>query len=192
MRVISGERRGAKLITRDDDMVRPTTDRVKESMFNLIGMFFPCGLVLDLFSGSGALSIEALSRGARRSVCVDLDNISMDITKKNYENLKFLDRAEFVLCDATSYLKKCTYKFDMIFLDPPYNKGLITPVMELLLKNSLLTDDGIIVLESDACDILPDFLGFSIFKQRKYGRTVVTLYKKEVKTNEDSSISRKL
>lgn len=189
MRVISGERRGAKLITREDEGVRPTTDRVKESMFNLIGMFFPCGKVLDLFSGSGALSIEALSRGAENAVCVDSDSASMAVTKKNYENLRFLDRAEFFLCDASSYLKKCTDKFDMIFLDPPYNKGLITPVMELLWKNSLLTDNGIVVLESDGCDTLPDFSGFSILKQRKYGRTVVTLYKKEVEVDENSSIS---
>ncbi len=180
MRVISGSRRGAKLITREDELVRPTTDRVKESMFNLIGMFFPCGKVLDLFAGSGALSIEAISRGAEGSVCVDADSVSLGIVKRNYENLKFTECAEFFLCDALVFLKKCTDKYDIIFLDPPYNKGLITPVMELLKDRSLLSSDGIIVLESDNTEALPDFSGFYVFKQRKYGRTLVTLYKKEV------------
>lgn len=180
MRVISGIRRGAKLITREDDAVRPTTDRVKESMFNLIGTFFPCGKVLDLFSGSGALGIEALSRGALSSVCIELDSESMSVVKKNYENLKLSHLAEFHLTDAFAFLKKCTEQFDIIFLDPPYNKGFITPVMELLKNRNLLTDDGIIVLESDATDILEFYPGFGILKQRKYGRTVITLYKKEV------------
>lgn len=180
MRVISGIRRGAKLITREDDAVRPTTDRVKESMFNLIGIFFPCGKVLDLFSGSGALSIEAISRGAKASVCVDSDFKSMSVVKKNYENLKFSHLAEFHLTDAFVFLKKCTEQFDIIFLDPPYNKGFITPVMELLKNRNMLTDDGIIVLESDTTDSLESYPGFSVLKQRKYGRTVITLYKKEV------------
>ena len=86
----------------------------------------------------------------------------------------------FFLCDASEFLKKCTDEFDLIFLDPPYNKGLITPVMELLKKRSLLKEDGIVILESDSVDSLPDFFGFYVFKQRRYGRTVVTLYKKEV------------
>lgn len=182
MRVISGSRRGAKLITREDEFVRPTTDRVKESMFNLIGMFFPCKKVLDLFAGSGALSIEAISRGAKDAVCVDADKLSLDIVKRNYANLRFSENAEFFLCDALTFLSKCTDEYDIIFLDPPYNKGLIAPVMELLNKRGLLSSDGIIVLESDNTEALPDFSGFYVFKQRKYGRTLVTLYKKEVES----------
>ena len=92
MRVISGIRRGAKLITREEDKVRPTTDRVKESMFNLLMGCFPCGSVLDLFAGRGALGIEAVSRGAERVVCVDIDALSMDVVRKNYENLRISDK----------------------------------------------------------------------------------------------------
>lgn len=180
MRVISGIRRGAKLITREDEGVRPTTDRVKESMFNLLGMGYSGSLVLDLFAGSGALGIEALSRGAEKVVCVDNDSRSMEIIKKNYENLRFSEFAEFHLCDCMSFLEKTDYKFDLIFLDPPYNRDLITPVMKLLSIRSLLADDGVIVAESDNTDILPEFPGFCIIKQRKYGRTFVTIYKKEV------------
>lgn len=192
MRVISGNRRGAKLITRNDESVRPTTDRVKESMFNLIMDFFPCTSVLDLFSGSGALSIEALSRGAESAICVDIDSESMSVVKQNYSKLKFSQYAEFHLTDAFSFLKQCTKQFDIIFLDPPYNKGFISPVMELLQARCLLNDDGVIVLESDSSDSLEAYPGFCIFKQKTYGRTVITLYKKEVSTNENSSISRKL
>lgn len=180
MRVISGARRGAKLVTREDEGVRPTTDRVKESMFNLLGIGYQDLVVLDLFAGSGALGLEALSRGAKRVVCVDNDVKSMEIIKKNYANLRFSESAEFHLCDCMSYLEKTNYKFDLIFLDPPYNKDLITPVMKLLSIRSLLADDGIIVAESDNTDILPEVPGFYIAKQRKYGRTFVTLYKKEV------------
>lgn len=180
MRVISGLKRGAKLVTREGDAVRPTTDRVKESMFNLIGPFFPCGTVLDLFSGSGALSIEALSRGAEKAVCVDCDFKSMSVIKTNYENLKLSHLAEFHLTDAFAFLKKCTEQFDIIFLDPPYNKGFITPALKLLSVRNLLADDGIIVLESDNTDVPDTYPGLCILKQRKYGRTVITLYKKEV------------
>lgn len=180
MRVISGSRKGAKLITREDEAVRPTTDRVKESMFNLIMEYLPCENVLDLFAGSGALSIEALSRGAKKAVCVDADKVSMDIVKKNYEKLRLSDSADFLLCDAFAFLGKCTDEFDIIFLDPPYNKGFIAPVMESIKKQSLLSDNGIIVLESDSTDALSEFSGFLLLKQRKYGRTLVTVYKKEV------------
>lgn len=180
MRVISGIRRGAKLITREDEGVRPTTDRVKESMFNLLGMGYSGCLVLDLFSGSGALGIEALSRGAEKVICVDNDPESMAVIKKNYENLRLLPMAEFHLCDSIEFLKKTDKKYDLIFLDPPYNRNLITPVMELLKNRNLLADDGVIVAESDSTDVLPDVPGFCILKQRKYGRTFVTLYKNEV------------
>lgn len=179
MRVISGIRRGAKLITRDEDDVRPTTDRVKESMFNLLMGRFPCGQVLDLFAGSGALGIEAVSRGAERVVCVDSDALSMEIVKKNFSNLKLAENAEFVLSDAMAYLSKSNEKFDVVFLDPPYNKGLIIPVMDLLYKRDMLSSDGLVVAECDNTESLPDFVGFSILKQRSYGRTVVTIYEKE-------------
>ncbi len=179
MRVISGIRRGAKLITREGDEVRPTTDRVKESIFNLIQGFIPCDVVLDLFAGSGALGIEAVSRGASKCICVDFDKVSLDTVKKNYENLRLLESCELILSDACAYLKRCSDKFDIIFLDPPYNKGFITPVMALLNERNLLDDDGVIVIESDDEDDLPEFAGFEILKRKKYGRTIITLYVKK-------------
>ena len=190
MRVISGVRRGAKLITREDDGVRPTTDRVKESMFNLLDIGYSGCRVLDLFAGSGALGIEALSRGAEKVICVDNDVRSMDVVKRNYENLRFSELAEFYLCDGLEFLKKTNDEYDIIFLDPPYNKDLILPVMKLLFSRSLLAENGVIVVESDNTDVLPDFEGFFVAKQRRYGRTYVTLYKNEVKTNEDGGVSR--
>ena len=179
MRVISGIRRGKKLIGFEGDAVRPTTDRVKESIFNLIAPYVSSAVVLDLFGGSGALSCEALSRGAEKAVIVDFDNKSIDIIKKNVSMLDFNDRCSIMLSDAFSYLDSVSAKdkFDIIFLDPPYNKGFIEPVLKKISDRGLLSEDGIIVLESDTTDMHDDIDGLSIEKQRKYGRTYITVYK---------------
>lgn len=176
MRIISGERRGHKLIEFLGDDVRPTTDRVKESIFNIIQNFIPMSLTLDLFAGSGALSFEALSRGAKEAVCVDIDDRSIDIIKRNAEDLKYSERCRIIKCSAFEYLLKASEKFDVIFLDPPYNKGLIEPVLNEIVKRNVLSDDGIIVLESDNTDFHGEIEGLFIYRQRKYGRTYITVY----------------
>lgn len=177
MRIIAGSRKGHKLMEFDGMKVRPTTDRVKESMFNLIQDYIAGGTILDLFAGTGALTFEALSRGACRAVCTDIDINSINIIRKNADALNFAN-LEIVNKDAQSYIKSSAEKFSVIFLDPPYNKGFIKPVVEDILKYSLLDDNGIIVLESDSVDEHDEISGLEIIKQRKYGRTYITVYQR--------------
>lgn len=177
MRIISGTRRGHKLLEFSGQDVRPTTDRVKESVFNLIQGFVPEARVLDMFCGSGALSFEALSRGAKDAVCLDIDTRSIDIIRKNAAALKFSDRCEILNISCFDYISRGAPEFDIIFLDPPYNKGLIEPVLEAIVKNDVLSDDGIIVLESDSTDFHGEIEGLMIYRQRRYGRTYITVYK---------------
>lgn len=177
MRIISGSRRGHKLYEFEGSKIRPTTDRVKESLFNLIQDFVQNSDVLDAFCGSGALAFEALSRGAKSAVCLDIDSESIALADKNAAALKF-EGLEIKKCDANEYLANTDRKFSLIFLDPPYNRGFIEPVIEKIVGRNLLTDDGIIVLESDNSDCHCEFSGLSILKQKRYGRTYITIYQR--------------
>ena len=191
MRIISGSRRGPKLMEFEGSHVRPTTDRVKESVFNLIQSYVSDARVLDMFSGSGALSMEAVSRGAKNAVCVDTDKRSVDIIRKNIASLRFEDKCRVVNGSCFDYVKSCREQFDVIFMDPPYNKGFIEPALSAVSQNNILSDDGIIVLESDNTDFNGEIKGLVIFKQKKYGRSYITIYKKD-RTNENSSLSGQL
>lgn len=179
MRVISGSRRGHKLLEFEGMEVRPTTDRVKESIFNIIQTYVPGAKVLDMFSGSGALSMEAISRGAESAVCIDIDKRSVDIIKKNITSLRFEDKCTVVNRSCFDYIKDCRDKFDIIFLDPPYNKGFIEPVLEAIVAKDILSEDGIVILESDNTDFHSEIKGLEIYRQKKYGRSYITIYKKD-------------
>ncbi len=177
MRIISGSRRGHKLFEFEGSDVRPTTDRVKESIFNLIQSYIPNASVLDMFAGSGALSFEMISRGASHAVLLDCDSRSVALINKNIAALGFEEQCTVKTQSCFEYVKKCTEKFDVIFLDPPYNKGYIVPALEAVLENDLLTEDGIVVLESDNTDFKNDISGLEIIKQKRYGRTFITIYR---------------
>ncbi|MDD6564924.1 MAG: 16S rRNA (guanine(966)-N(2))-methyltransferase RsmD [Clostridiales bacterium] len=176
MRVISGIRRGHKLHEFTGKDVRPTTDRVKESIFNLIQGYVPSARVLDMFAGSGALSFEAVSRGASFAVLVDCDRNSVELIKKNIEELKFQEMCNVREESCFSFAKSCKEKFDIIFLDPPYNKGFIEPALLAIVDNKLLSENGIIVLESDSTDFKSEFKDIKMIKQKRYGRTFITIY----------------
>ena len=177
MRIIAGAKRGHKLYEFEGKDIRPTTDRVKESMFNLIQDNILGSRVLDLFAGSGALCFEALSRGADHGVLVDKDKNSLSLIKKNNASLGF-DNLDIVESEAMDFLNRTKSVFSLIFLDPPYNKGFIAPVIQKILDKSILSEDGIIVLESDFSDEHGDFEGLIKLKQKKYGRSYVTVYKR--------------
>lgn len=181
MRIISGSRRGHKLIEFQGDSVRPTTDRVKESIFNLIQEYVPESVCLDMFAGSGALSFEAISRGAARAVLVDKDKRSVDIIRKNVQSLGFEEQCEIRNDDCFIYAERTGEKFDIIFLDPPYNRNFIEPVLSAIVDKELLSDGGIVVLESDDTDFSGEKEGLLVLKQRKYGRTYITVYEKQEK-----------
>ncbi len=173
MRVISGSARGRKLLAPAGTDTRPTTDRVKESIFNIISPYLPASNVLDLFSGSGALGIEALSRGCEKAVFVEKDKAAAGIIRQNINLAKVEDRSEFFNGDAFVFLDKTSLKFDIIFLDPPYNQGLLSRSAEIIGKKGLLNDGGIIVAESEHLGEEPDEEFFDIIKRAKYGKTTV-------------------
>lgn len=173
MRVISGRSRGLKLLSPEGLDTRPTTDRVKESMFNLIMPYIPKENVLDLFAGSGALGIEALSRGCGHCVFLETNPSSLLILKKNIEHAKQQSISQARQEDALTYLSSLNNKFDIIFLDPPYNKGLLTKSIEIIYNKNLLSEGGIIVAECEVGGEVPPINHFDILKSAKYGKTMV-------------------
>lgn len=146
MRVITGTARGTKLKTPEGMLTRPTTDRVKEALFNII-QFDIAGDVLDLFAGTGQLGIEALSRGASRAVFVDHRQDAAALVRENLRRTHFEDRGEVVCTDFTQYLARCRRKFRLIFLDPPYAEKSLETAIQRLSEIDILSDGGIIITE---------------------------------------------
>lgn len=178
MRIISGCRRGHKLLEFAGNDVRPTTDRVKEAVFNMIQPYIPAARVLDMFAGSGALSFEAVSRGAECAVLTDCDRRSAELIRKNIHDLRFEESCTVREMSCFDYLRSCTEKYDIIFLDPPYNKGFIEPSLKAITDSGVLADGGIVVLESDNTDFKSEAEGLRLHRQKRYGRTFITLYEK--------------
>ena len=181
MRVISGSARGLKLKAPEGLSTRPTTDRIKESLFNIISAdLYDCRF-LDLFSGSGAIGTEALSRGAECAVMVDADFKSINIINDNVKAARVQDRAEVIKGDVVSAIKKLGLrgdKFDIIFMDPPYNKGLVQTTVQAIANADILCDDGFIIAEQSQEDDLPDINGLDIFRVKDYKVTKMTFLQK--------------
>ena len=177
MRIITGTARGVKLETLDSDATRPTSDKVKEAIFSMIQFEIEGRRVLDLFGGSGQLALEALSRGAAHAVLTDNDKRSVQLIRKNIDELRFNDICTVVEKSSYDYAKTCNKRFDIIFLDPPYNKGYIEPALEMISEYNLLSENGIVVLESDNTDFKSEVDGLLVEKQKRYGRTFITIYK---------------
>lgn len=175
MRVISGKFKGKRLFSPTDNRIRPTTDRIKETMFNIL---FSKGAdfqdMLDLFSGSGALGIEALSRGANNAVFIDRDANSIKLTKENLSHVGANDY-EIYHTDFTVALKKLKgRKFDVIFADPPYSLRLESKIIEGVMENELLKADGILIIEhSKENELQIDSKSF-IMDERYCGNTVLS------------------
>ena len=176
MRVISGKARGSSLFSLEGLHTRPTTDRVKEAMFSIINFHLQDALVLDLFAGSGALGTEALSRSAKKCVFVENDRKALDIVKKNLNKTNLSDCAELVFADYKTYLNSSTDQFDVILLDPPYNKKMCDGALKIIYDKNLLKDDGIILCETDFNETIET--GFNLKKEYKYGKTKLSVYTK--------------
>lgn len=183
MRIISGEARGVKLKSLKGMDTRPTSDKVKESIFNILAPYIEDSKVLDLFSGTGNLGIEAVSRGASLAYLIEKNRKCSDIIKENILKTKFNDKIKPIIKDvylALKILNKTGEKFDLIFMDPPYLKGFIIPCLEDINNLDLLNDDGIIVIEHDIKDVIPNVIKDIVkFKEKKYGTTKVSFYSKE-------------
>lgn len=183
MRVISGEFRGRRLKSLDGANTRPTTDKVKESIFNMIGPYFEGGKCLDLFAGSGGLAIEAVSRGMAEAVCVDRSFPAMKIIKENIALTKQPEKFTTLKMDANAALKQLAANgqiFELIFLDPPYAKQEIVVQMQEILSLDLLACEGMIVCETAKEVELPETIA-NLVQTRKqtYGITAVTIYRNE-------------
>ena len=179
MKVISGIYKGRKIEGYDINGTRPTMDRVKESLFAIIQEYIPNSVVLDLFSGSGNLGIESLSQGASYAYLVDHNQKAIRTIKSNVENIG-ITNCEVLAMDylkALNYLNEKNIKFDLIFLDPPYNTDYIEKSIHLITKYNLLKANGLIICESSSIDkiIYPE--SYKIIKDKKYGDKWVAILK---------------
>ncbi len=184
MRVITGSARGRRLVTvPGNDLVRPTSEKVKEAVFSSIQFDIEGRRVLDLFAGCGQMGIEALSRGALKSTFVDSSEVSLLAVRKNLSGTPFEDDAVIFKSDYQSFLIKTKDTFDIAFLDPPYNKGILEKALPLI--TSKMSDYGIIICEHPTDEKLPESVeDFSVFKNYKFGKTTVTVYKKRGNADE--------
>lgn len=176
MRIISGKYRGKKLKEFNLDSTRPTTDRVKESIFNLIQFEVLDSVVLDLFAGTGALGIEAISRGAKLTHMVDLNKDAVKIVKSNLNGID----GEYQVFNASyeNYLNTANIKFDLVFLDPPYKSNFGIKAIDLLVSKNLLNKNAIIIFETSE-DMEFSFPSCFDISKKKYG--TVAVYKLEFK-----------
>lgn len=183
MRVITGKAKGHKLKAPCGFKTRPTADRVKESIFNIIGDTINNSVVLDLYSGSGNIGIEFLSRGAQKCFFIESDVSTVKIIKENLDKTGLINQAyvfKNLVLDSIKILSKKEKKFDFIFMDPPYNKNLVIPTLNEIHKSKVLEEQGVIIIEHESKTLLPDrVLSFIRTDTRKYGDTSVTFYKIE-------------
>ncbi|UTR04871.1 16S rRNA (guanine(966)-N(2))-methyltransferase RsmD [Alkalihalobacillus sp. LMS6] len=191
MRVISGEQGGLKLKPVPGKQTRPTTDKVKESIFNMIGPYFEGGQVLDLFAGSGALGIEALSRGMDKGFFIEAQHQAVQTIQTNLTHTKLSDKATVYKNDSLRGLKAVISRgetFQLIVIDPPYAKAelYIKDALEKINGSEVLERGGLIVCETAASSELPHFEHLSIIRSERYGETKITIYER-VNVVEESS-----
>lgn len=177
MRIVSGKFGGRPLKTLQGKTTRPTSDKVRGAMFNMIGPYFDGGLVLDLFAGSGALSIEAISRGMSEAVLVERDRGAQAIIQENIKMTKAEQQFKLLKMDAKKALSQLHQPFDLIFLDPPYAKEEIVATIETLDERGLFSEDVMVVCETDKAVKLPEEVAsLGIWKEKIYGISKVTVY----------------
>ena len=173
MRVIAGTRRRLQLKTIDSMDTRPTTDRIKETLFNMIQFDIPGIDFLDLFAGSGGIGIEALSRGARRAVFVDSNPKACACIRDNLEHTRLTDASEVIQSDfmsALSRLKNRDYHFGIVFMDPPYNSGMERKALRLIHDLDCVDTETLFIIEADINDDMSDLpeLGYTITREKLY------------------------
>ena len=177
LRVVAGDFGGRPLKTLEGKTTRPTTDKVKGAIFNMIGPFFDGGRVLDLFSGSGSLAIEAISRGMSSAVLVEKDRRAQAVIQENIKMTKSEEQFQLLKMDAARALTQLTGQFDLVLLDPPYAKEQIVANITQLEEQGLLSEEVMLVCETDKDVDLPEEVSnFGIWKQKTYGISKVTVY----------------
>ena len=181
MRIVGGKARGLKIKTIESDSTRPTKDMVREALFSIIAQDVPDSIFLDLFAGSGAVGIEALSRGAEYCYFADNNKECTKIITENLKKARFEQQATIYTLDYEKVINKIAeVKFDIIFLDPPYNIGLGLKAIKLISSFDLLKTNGIIIYETDGVEDIPEVIeNYMKFKEKKYGRNVLNFYKRK-------------
>ena len=177
MRVITGSARGRRLKELEGMETRPTTDRVKEGLFNVLQFDIEGRKVLDLFAGTGQLGIECLSRGAASAVFVDRRPDAAALTRENLKLCDLTDRSRVVAGDSMEFLKAAREKYDLIFLDPPYASGLLEQALTDIAAFDICRQHGIIVAESAADTVLPALpLPYRLYREYRYGKIKLTVF----------------
>lgn len=198
MRIIGGEFKGRKLASLKGIQIRPTADRVKESIFNILSFHPRQANVLDLFAGTGAMGLEAISRGARGAIFIDFSINALDMVKKNIKSLRMENQTKAIKWDISKNLKcirgmvpfppsvpsdlkkedKGSHRFNLVFIDPPYNRMLVQTALHHLYASGSLRKDAMVVVEHSQSEPIPDDpLVYKVEDQRKYGETWVSFLK---------------
>jgi len=181
LRVIGGVAKKRRLKSPGDLPIRPTADRVKESLFNILAPIIPACTFVDLFAGAGGVGIEALSRGAAKVLFVEKDQRAVRLLKHNIDLAGLHTGAEIMAGDVEQSLRRLTQrneKFDIVFADPPYRQGLAAAVLNTLARHPVWQPHTTIVLETDAKDVLPENTGtFALWRREKYGDTALSFYR---------------
>lgn len=181
MRIIAGLAKGRKLLSPEGMDTRPTLDRVKESIFNIIQTRIEGSKVLDVFAGTGSLGLEAVSRGAEECYLIDKGQTTFKLLRQNVENLRFNDKCKCFNMDSYTALKEFAYRglvFDLIFIDPPYFKNMIPPAIDMISEKGLLDRNGLIVCKIDSKEELyKGNIDIKLIDYRVYGNTTVCFYK---------------
>ncbi len=175
MRIITGLAKGKKLETLEGEATRPTSERIKEAIFSSIQFEVENRKVLDLFAGSGQMGLEAISRGALRSVFIDSSREAMEIVKKNAKFVGFDDKCHYLVSDWRNYIRKASGRecFDLVFVDPPYSMECCAEAAELLAEKNLIIPGALVVLESGTEELNPEdtrLRGYEIIKSTHYGK----------------------
>lgn len=179
MRVIAGTARSMPLMTPKGDGTRPTTDRIKETLFNTIQGYVPDAVFLDMFAGSGAVGIEALSRGAGKAYFIDTSREALDCIKKNLDFTKLSDKAVVIGRSALDAIYEIRDTADVIFIDPPYSMGIEPEIMRRLYNSRIISEDTLIIIEADIDNALEGIedIGYSLYKEKLYKTNKHVFYK---------------
>lgn len=181
MRIISGTARGTKLYTLEGKTTRPTLDRVKESLFNIIQNEIPNSVFLDLFSGSGAIGLEAASRGAKKVILCDKSKDAVKVINKNIEKTHLSGKVELYNLDYESLLEtKINEKLNIVYIDPPYDSDFAIKSIKVVLERKLIDENSVIIVETDDEEKILENLKtvkIDITDKRKYGRAVLIFLK---------------
>ncbi|MBU4388467.1 MAG: 16S rRNA (guanine(966)-N(2))-methyltransferase RsmD [Proteobacteria bacterium] len=181
LRIIGGELRGRKLYTVPGTLIRPTADRLRESIFNILSNLVKEAVVLDLFAGTGALGIEALSRGAESAVFIDDSKAALSVVERNVQSCAVDNRSQIIrwnIVKNLNCLRSIGSKFDLVFMDPPYNNGMIKPTLINLHDSGSLGNEACIVVEHNYLEPIPEISKqFELIDQRKYGKKLISFMK---------------